>query len=349
MSLQDMLHPQEPRPQLNVAGSKDSKAPMRSWRKKYRKLKLRFDKVMEESNQLFLDEHKEIATARRLQEENEYVGNSRPRSSHSSPVHDSQLLDMLLDLNELTQIPEKYELSLPGDVELSLNSRLRTWPTDPSNLQQLSTLLDKIPHTISSTHLPSDMTGDKPPAYLDAAYEEEYLANLDAQLLAVDDESLSHAEYIRPFRPPVSRTLPTEKELSTQNPNSVVSWLRRHHPETFIQEKAEQAHSERSIAKPRGPGKRGSMASATLSTPAPKSDRGGDGAGDEDDASFAADANEKPSGRGKRGARRDDEAYRPKGGSSRGGKRKRATGDEGETPKTGGRGKRAKASAMVAD
>jgi IEC3 subunit of the Ino80 complex, chromatin re-modelling len=44
--------------------------PLRSWRKKYRKLRLRFDKVMDDSNSLFKEEHRALALARRLQEEN---------------------------------------------------------------------------------------------------------------------------------------------------------------------------------------------------------------------------------------------------------------------------------------
>ena len=71
MSLQDIINPPEPVPADTVA-AKEPKAPMRSWRKKYRKMKLRFDRAMEESNTLFLGEHKQIALARRLQEENEY-------------------------------------------------------------------------------------------------------------------------------------------------------------------------------------------------------------------------------------------------------------------------------------
>lgn len=71
MSLQDMLHPAEPPSHPDTSATKDAKQPMRSWRKKFRKLKLRFDRVMEESNRLFTEEHKDIARARRIQEENE--------------------------------------------------------------------------------------------------------------------------------------------------------------------------------------------------------------------------------------------------------------------------------------
>jgi hypothetical protein len=52
---------------------KEQKVPLRSWRKKYRKMKLKFDKAMDESNTLFKDCHKLEIQSRRLQEENEYA------------------------------------------------------------------------------------------------------------------------------------------------------------------------------------------------------------------------------------------------------------------------------------
>ena len=52
---------------------KEQKVPLRSWRKKYRKMKIQFDRAMEESNGLWLDCHKLEARAKRLQEENESV------------------------------------------------------------------------------------------------------------------------------------------------------------------------------------------------------------------------------------------------------------------------------------
>jgi hypothetical protein len=45
--------------------------PLRSWRKKYRKLRMRFATVMDDSNAFFKEEKRVLALARRLQEENE--------------------------------------------------------------------------------------------------------------------------------------------------------------------------------------------------------------------------------------------------------------------------------------
>ena len=78
MSLQDIMNPQEPAPapveqQRFDDVLKEQKMPLRSWRKKYRKMKLKFDRVMDESNALFKDCKKLEVLAKRLQEENEYV------------------------------------------------------------------------------------------------------------------------------------------------------------------------------------------------------------------------------------------------------------------------------------
>ena len=53
-----------------------SQLPLRSWRKKYRKLRMRFATVMDDSNAFFKEQKRVLALARRLQEENEWVGSS---------------------------------------------------------------------------------------------------------------------------------------------------------------------------------------------------------------------------------------------------------------------------------
>ena len=56
-----------------VAAPPLAAASLISCRKKYRKMRVRFDERMRESNTLFREEHKAIALARRLQEQNEYA------------------------------------------------------------------------------------------------------------------------------------------------------------------------------------------------------------------------------------------------------------------------------------
>lgn len=47
--------------------------PYKSWRKKYRKMRVKFDGALEENKTLFKQEHKLEGTAKRLREELEYV------------------------------------------------------------------------------------------------------------------------------------------------------------------------------------------------------------------------------------------------------------------------------------
>ena len=106
---------------------------------------------------------------------------------------------------------------------------------DHDGPRSLASLLN-IPHTHltdDTSNWPVDMLGDAPPGYLTTAYEEEYITNLDTQLST--PEALEDGW--KPTQLPRSRILPNEKELLNANPMSVLSWLRRYHPETFIQEK----------------------------------------------------------------------------------------------------------------
>jgi len=97
----------------------------------------------------------------------------------------SQLLDLLLDLNESTHIPGflRFDLSpeLPSvsavpSLEPDINDEL----VKPKPLSRLL----EVPHTIArdNMELPLDMDGQSPPAYLDTYHEEEYLSALDSLL-----------------------------------------------------------------------------------------------------------------------------------------------------------------------
>ena len=50
----------------------DLKPKYKSWRKKYRKMKARFDDVIKDNNTMFKEESKLEALSKRLQEHNEY-------------------------------------------------------------------------------------------------------------------------------------------------------------------------------------------------------------------------------------------------------------------------------------
>ncbi|QDS68257.1 hypothetical protein FKW77_010621 [Venturia effusa] len=305
MSLQDIMNPTATTTEAQTFDTilKDtSKQPLRSWRKKYRKMKLRFDKAMDESSSLFRDCHKLEILAKRLQEEND------------------QYLETLLNLNESSHTPS-FDLGSPHEDIDPVPSASAVPALEPDEPRSLKSLLATVPHTHLDSGIsryPIELTLNPPPGYLSPAYEEEYLATLDAQIMG--PTGLDHVW--RPLQVAQSRQLPSEKELHNSNPVSVLSWLRRNHPETFIQEK--EAQSDKPAPRARGGGGGGKRSSLAQSANAGK-------AGtpsvetptvDEEEASAEVVPGEKPNGRGKKG--KEDEPYRPKGGSSRPSKRKRA-------------------------
>ncbi|KAF1812312.1 hypothetical protein P152DRAFT_474016 [Eremomyces bilateralis CBS 781.70] len=115
------------------------KTPLRSWRKKYRKLKIRFENAMEDSNKLYTDEQKALSLAKRLQEQND------------------QLREILLEVNQSDLIPPEQAFNLnlidsdPTTFGLS-RSEIRTRMESP---------------------------GEYASAILDIDHEEEFLASLD--------------------------------------------------------------------------------------------------------------------------------------------------------------------------
>lgn len=69
-------------------------------RRKFRKMRIRFDNAMQQSNSLIMDEWKAMGVARRLQAEND------------------QLLDALLDFNNQPRVParQRFDLADPSST-----------------------------------------------------------------------------------------------------------------------------------------------------------------------------------------------------------------------------------------
>ena len=240
---------------------------------------------------------------------------------------DSQLKELLLEFQEssclqpsvadvLAELGPK-NAALPEPLGLSREeARLQGLLTMPSLLFDIKQDAEKI----------ASVEEDMEASYFDPAYEEEYLTTLDADLL---DPVLFH-DTSKPLQVAAGRKLPSDKDLANQNQDSVVSWLRRNHPESFIQD------VEKPAPKPRG--KRVSLAAAKEP---PESAAAAAGAGAATSAVIEEEAStpaEKPARGGRK--HKDDDAYRPKGGTSRTAKRKREDGE-----KAPGRGKRSKVQA----
>ncbi|KAF2203604.1 hypothetical protein GQ43DRAFT_478894 [Delitschia confertaspora ATCC 74209] len=344
-------------PNQEIADNEQKPPVKRSWRRKYRKMRAQFEDTMNMSNQLIKDEYKAIALARRLQEQND------------------QILDLLLDINETSRIPSflRYDLRSPSPSRSALppletpdpeaiQRRIQELRADmvaqvitpeefahkmdqlnssQSVLTKPSSLADMaatIPH---STKVPDPlpeglMLGENCPGYYSPDHEEEYLLALDS-LLDSPTQYDANAHDGKPLRIPNTQSVPTEKDLTLRNPDSVYNWLRKHQPQVFLQDKDPHHHenlSEKSSAKPANApsGQRGKRGSAVLvNTPGPKAEQ------DllDEEIGFIPESG-KGGSRAKR-ERDDDGAYRPKGGSSRGGKRKRegAGGEEGGKRKKG--------------
>jgi hypothetical protein len=226
----------ESKPPNPVADSNDSalapaapQLPLKSWRKKYRKLRMRFATVMDDSNAFFKEEKRALALARRLQEENEWVALFLP-PSRANPL--SQLKELLLELQESAYL------------EHSVSSLLAELPPNKASLLEPNGLSYEDAHLKSILPMPflsydigedsekiARIKEDMPANYFDPVCEEEYLATLDSELL---DPSIFH-DTSKPLQIPASRKLPSDKDLAHQNQDSVVSWLRRNHPESCIQ------------------------------------------------------------------------------------------------------------------
>lgn len=163
--------------------------------------------------------------------------------------------------------------------------------------------------------LPSDLDDDAPTGYLSPDHETEFLLNLDNTL---GNPPLGS-------RPIMSSQLAKanerekEKDSQLRNPVSVHNWLRKHHPQAFQQEDSiPDKPPSRNVAKvspkPSNPPK----ASKRPST-APKQENEYI-----DDEGFLVGGNLEVPSKTKR--KREDEPYRPKGGSSRPTKKKRTSG-----------------------
>ncbi|KAI9851235.1 MAG: hypothetical protein M1838_004154, partial [Thelocarpon superellum] len=180
----------------------------KSWKKKFRKMKFKFEQKMREGDQLFREEQQAHDTTRRLAEGND------------------QLLELLLDVNESIHIPphHRYDLgidsstpsssavpALEPDIDSSTSAEdraklgqaaadLEAGRISAEDYDQLqATLVEtrpkpfksllSVPHTTLAS-LPIDQIPESlkssppPPTFLSSAQEEEYIFALDQ---SVDD------------------------------------------------------------------------------------------------------------------------------------------------------------------
>jgi hypothetical protein len=337
------------------------KSGYKSWKKKYRKMRIVFDQKMQEGEDLHRQEDKASATVKRLAVENEYGSwppllplplSKQPLSirvtckgNQANVFFCSRLLDLLLDINNSAQMPfdKRIDVSLQpvsgAKVVLPLDKKHAT-PKELA-IKKLEQLLKDIPHTSYISAKES-----KPPYINDLAvpggesFSTSFLSADDIDNYIHDvDSSIDPDTHIPTLAPRAHPSTNPIQHAHLKNPTSVTNWLRKHAPKIFLQdgeahdgdEEGQSGHhtggrktrgSRGERGGGRARGKRGSLASRTVDRDRER-ERGRDRDRGDWDASMDEDADfSTPAGRGKR-KRDDDPGYRPGGSVGRPVKKKR--------------------------
>ncbi|KAK7408376.1 hypothetical protein QQX98_009472 [Neonectria punicea] len=309
-------------PVKTEGGAGRHRAGYKSWKKKYRKMRIVFDQKMHDGEELHKQEAKAAALVKRLAVEND------------------RLLDILLEVNNSPQIPPEKQIDL--SLESSSDSKAAVLPLDEDSqtrkekaAKKLEDLLNTVPHS-SYNHaketLPSIVDelkapeGESHPAdFLSADDIDNYIYELDS---SIDPET--HIPTLAPNAHPNTRQPP---HPNLKNPTSVTNWLRKHAPKIFLQDG--ESHADAEDGEPGhtggrktrgGRGERGGRAStrgkrvSAAARASAVADRGDWDASMDDDPDFGAAT---PVGRAKRKRGDDDTGYKPRGSSTRPTKKKR--------------------------
>ncbi|EAW09179.1 uncharacterized protein ACLA_033820 [Aspergillus clavatus NRRL 1] len=309
------------------SASAPAKQSYRSFKKKYAKLKVKFELGMRESEALIREELRIEDLSKRIQEQND------------------QLLEVLLEFNESLHVQGslRYNLSAPGDT-----SFLPTPERSPAHLTsatarailqdakaqmgagsmsvgayrrleddvkrsnalppQLSyTTLTQVPHTAPPSEaqdLPTNVSLEEKLGFLTPEHETEYYLGMDAKL---GDEGAAVQLSRIPEKPSLAER---ERESTLRNPVSVYNWLRRNQPHIFLQDN--ENASEKSGSRPSN-----LRVSKRMSTQPRKEED------TYDEDGVPMDTGPVPSSSKSKRKRDDDSGYRPKGGSSRPSKKKK--------------------------
>ncbi|KAH7255424.1 IEC3 subunit of the Ino80 complex, chromatin re-modelling-domain-containing protein [Fusarium redolens] len=306
---------------VKTEGATRHRAGYKSWKKKYRKMRIVFDHKMHDGEELHKQEDKAAALVKRLAVEND------------------RLLDLLLEINNSPQIPPEKQVDV--SLEPPSQSDALVHPLDEEHelhkdtpKKKLEDLVKSVPHSSYSSaketlpQIVNDLKavdGETYPAdFLSADDIDNYIYEID---MALDPENMLPT--LAPRAHPGNHH---QSHPHLKNPTSVTNWLRKHAPKIFLQDG--EAHGDADDAegghtggrKTRGSrGERGGRAStrgkrvSAAARSAAAADRDVDASMDEDQE-FAST----PAGRGKRKRNaEDDTGYKPRGSSTRPTKKKR--------------------------
>ncbi|KAH6690589.1 IEC3 subunit of the Ino80 complex, chromatin re-modelling-domain-containing protein [Plectosphaerella plurivora] len=304
----------------------DHKPTYKSWKKKYRKMRIIFDQKMHDSEELHKQEQKALAMAKRVALEND------------------RILDLLFDLNQSQQIPldKRIDLAMTPPAEAGYPPLDADTPSEgrPKPSRQLEDLLKETPHTNftqAKEHLPAliadlePFEGEQhPPHFLTADDIDDYLYEMDKR---IDEEHMlpTLAPSARPST--AAPAAPSSHSIAMRNPTSVYNWLRKHAPKTFLQDGEDKdkddAHEEApadarrkrrsvGVTKERGSGRgRGGKRKSAVDRASVQIANDTFDASMDDDHDYSV-STPAPSARAAAAKRKrdDDAGYRPKGGSS---------------------------------
>ncbi|RMD40995.1 hypothetical protein DV735_g4123, partial [Chaetothyriales sp. CBS 134920] len=309
--------------------------PRKSYRRKYRKIMVHFQQKMQESNSLFKDEQRMLDISLRLAEQTD------------------QLLDLLVELNSLPQVPPSLRFDLDmkdesgaqasdrgtkitdeqsGHIALrKARYRLQLGQIDASEYNDIKRSILRAPAFAAETSytslikyasgLPhtssgeSDASGHAANPFLSTKQEDQYLQSLDSYIAGTSSHVRAHASHSFGTKS-TEKASERDKEIQLQNPVSVYNWLRKHEPKVFLQDNESTTDKT-----PRTTGSRLSKRNANRDSVMKQEQEMYDEDG------FALDVGSTAKGKRKRD---DDGGYRPKGDSSRPSKKKKDDGSGGQ-------------------
>ncbi|KAJ5337059.1 hypothetical protein MYU51_006419 [Penicillium brevicompactum] len=311
----------EHQPEAHNLAPPPAKQSVRSFKKKYAKLKVKFELGTRESEKLIREELRIDDLSKRIQEQND------------------QLLEVLLEFNESLHVPPemRFGLSMPNDPPLhpateqeilplindatlakqawaEAKAGLAAGSIDTSAYRMIEENIKRNKAFAPSQHYgslsqtdhasleaaaqgrKSDSDSERQLGYLTPEHETEFYLALDAKL----GDKAAAAELAR--IPDRATFAERERDRSIRNPASVYNWLRRNQPQTL---QDNEGASEKSSSRP-------SNQRSSKRAPAQR----------KDEDMYDEDGTEtQPTPKNKR-KREEDTGYRPKGGSSRSKKKK---------------------------
>lgn len=313
-------------PTLQAQPDKDPVPPtvvhsQKSYRRKYRKIMVRFERQMRESTTLFKDQQRIEDISQRIAEQND------------------QILNLLLELNSLPQVPARMRFDL-GDAkskdtethtdeqEAMESLRLARHAIQKGDKKQSEyvdmelSLLDTVEFAPKRKYIDLVKGGalkiesneavevNGTGGFLSSKQEEDYKISLDDFMDQKTTNPRKHVLGGLGHRS-AEKSIEREREAQLRNPVSVYNWLRKNQPQVFLQD----ADNDKV---------KGSRISKRAANKAAKADPD---MYDEDGFALETSA-----GRGKR-KRDEDGGYRPKGGHARPTKRRKEESSGGKRSK----------------